>query len=138
LSVNAVGLSLAPVTEPLNPIEVLAPAASAPFQLSLVTVTCVPLCVQVPFHPLATCWPSAKLKTSVQLVIAVVPLVIVMPPWNPPGQLLTSEYATAHPVVAASAPPASVAAVTAVPPASTAAPKIESMFRTVCSPMIGR
>lgn len=90
-SVNAVGLALVPVTLALKPIGVLAPAASEPFQLSLVTVTCSPLCVQVPSHPLVTCWLPENVKTSVQLVIAVDPLVIVILPENPPGQLVATE-----------------------------------------------
>jgi hypothetical protein len=53
-------------------------------------------------------------------------LVIVMPPVNPPGQLVVTEYATAHPLVAAFAAPAIVAAALTVPPASAAAPRIDS------------
>jgi hypothetical protein len=90
-SVNAVGLALVPVTSALKPIGVLAPGASEPFQLSLVTVTCSPLCVQVPSHPLVTCWLPENVKPSVQLVIAVAPLVIVILPVNPPGQLVATE-----------------------------------------------
>jgi hypothetical protein len=139
LSVNAAGLVLAPVKEPLNPIEVLPPAASEPFQLSLVTVTCSPLCVQMPSQPLLTCWLPGKLKPSVQLVIAAAPLVIVMLPVNPPGQLLVTEYATAHPVAAFAA----LASVTApaVPAATTAAPRIAKIvrtFRIVYDRMIGQ
>jgi hypothetical protein len=93
LSVNAVGLALVPVTLALKPIGVLAPGASEPFQLSLVTVTCsLPCgCVQVPSHPLVTCWLPENVKTSVQLVIAVAPLVMVILPVNPPGQLVATE-----------------------------------------------
>jgi len=92
-SVKAVGLALVPVTLALKPIGVLAPGASEPFQLSLVTVTCsLPcVCVQVPSHPLVTCWLPENVKTSVQLVIAVAPLVIVILPVNPPGQLVATE-----------------------------------------------
>lgn len=90
-SVNAVGLALVPVTLALKPIGVLPPGASEPFQLSLVTVTCSPLCVQVPSQPLVTCWFPENVKPSVQLVIAVAPLVIVILPVNPPGQLVVTE-----------------------------------------------
>ncbi|HEY1323000.1 MAG TPA: hypothetical protein VGF32_22275, partial [Streptosporangiaceae bacterium] len=42
LTENTVGLGLLPVNEPLNPMFVLPPAASAPFQLWLVTFTFSP------------------------------------------------------------------------------------------------
>lgn len=134
---NAVGLALVPVTLALKPIGVLAPGASEPFQLALVTVTCSLFCVQVPSHPLVTCWSPENVKTSVQLVIAVAPLVIVILPENPPGQLVVTEYATEHPADAAFAVLASVAAALAIPPASTTAPRIVTTFRVLYRNMTG-
>ena len=57
----------------MKPIEVLAPVASAPFQLALATVTLYPLCVQVPLQPLATCWSPGKAKARAQLMLSWIP-----------------------------------------------------------------
>jgi hypothetical protein len=97
LTEKLAGPLLLPVNAPLNPMFVLAPVASAPFQLSLVTVTFSPDWDQVPSQPLVTCWPPGNVNASVQLVIAGPVLVIVTLPVNPPGQLLGTEYATPHP-----------------------------------------
>ena len=56
------------------------------------------------------------MKASVQLVRAGPVLVSVMPAWNPPGQLLASEYVTVHIDVAALAD-----CVASVPPTSASA-----------------
>jgi hypothetical protein len=68
-TVKAAGSELDPLNEPLKPIEVLPPVASAPFQLSLVTVTFSPDCDQVPFQPLVTPGVGASWITTLQIMI---------------------------------------------------------------------
>jgi hypothetical protein len=101
LRVNAVGSVFVAPDDPVKPIDTLAPVASAPFQLSLATVTFAPLWVQVPLQPLVTCWPLGKGKASVQDVVAEPRFVMVIPVWKPPGQLLDTAYATVHGALAA-------------------------------------
>ena len=53
-SVNAVGLVLVPVWDPLNPSSTLPPAWIVPFHGALVTVTAAPVCVNAPDQRLVT------------------------------------------------------------------------------------
>ena len=75
----------------LAPICVDAPVPRLPFQLALVTVTCLPLCVQVPFQPDCTVWLPVYEYCSVQLLIDGPLLVIVMATPKPVPQSLLTE-----------------------------------------------
>lgn len=127
LTVKAAGTLLVPPTVPVNPIVVLAPVARAPFQLSLATVTFWPFCVYVPSQPLLITWLLPNVNPSVQLVMAAALLVIVMPAWKPPGQLLVTEYVTVQGDVAAAAGPA--AAVAAAPAANSTSDAAQQVMR---------
>ena len=117
-------------TVPVNPMVTAPPVASAPFQLSLVTVRYWPVCVNVPSQPPLTCCALGKVKASVQLVIGAPLLVIVMPPWKPPGQLFTTEYAT---VQLDAALAASGTAATTAPATSAPTPSREASVRATAA-----
>jgi hypothetical protein len=86
LSENVVGAGLAPVSEPVNPIDVEVLVAREPFQLALAAVTCVPDCDQLALQPWATFCPlSEKSNTRVQLDIGPPRLVMATAPLKPPG-----------------------------------------------------
>mgnify|MGYP003423530270 CR=1 FL=1 len=85
LTANAVGFVLLVPLLARNPKLVLAPAASVPFQLALVTVTAAPDWVSAAFQDWLTCCPSAKVQVNVHPLIAAVPVfATVTSPWNPP------------------------------------------------------
>jgi hypothetical protein len=79
LSVNEVGLGLLPLQDALKPGVPLteAPAGIDPLYETLVTVTALPDCEKVPFHPCVIVWPPGKLNFSVQPLIAVVPVLVI-------------------------------------------------------------
>src|SRR3954451_11300023 len=60
------------------PVDVVAPAARWRVASMLVTRTAVPVCVQVAFHPLLTCWPVVgQLNARVQPSIGSVPVFVM-------------------------------------------------------------
>lgn len=80
-----------------NPNDVVAPADSAPFQLTLVAVTWVPDCVTVALHAWVITWPLANVQVTRQPVIGVVPeLRTVTPPWKPPDHCPATVYVAAQ------------------------------------------
>ena len=82
-----------PVSVPLNPMLTDPPLAGMlAFQLAAFTVTCSPLCDQVPSQPPCTASPAAgKVNVSVHGLMAVLPLlVMVIAAPKPPGQLLVT------------------------------------------------
>ena len=95
-SVNAVGLVLVPVWEPLKPISTLPPAAIVPFHAALVTVTADPVWVKAPDQKLVTVWPAGNAKPNDQPVITeVLPLVIFTEAVKPVFQSEVA-YLTVH------------------------------------------
>jgi hypothetical protein len=66
-----------PLVAAVNPKVVEAPAPRAPFQPTFFTVTDPELPVAVPFQMLAMLCPLARVISTVQLVMALVPAVTV-------------------------------------------------------------
>ena len=59
-------------------------------------MTLVPLVVSATFHSWVMVWPLASVHLSVQLLMAELPAVTVIPAWKPPGQLFTGVYVAEH------------------------------------------
>jgi hypothetical protein len=87
--VNEVGTEVEPVSEPLNPNEVVPPELIVPLYDALVTVTALPLWVSLPFHRLVTCSLPLKFQPTFQELIAEPELVMVTLTLKPTFQLLT-------------------------------------------------
>jgi hypothetical protein len=89
LSEKELGTGLLPLHAPVKPIEADAPVPSDPFQLALVAVTRVPVCVQEALQPWLTfCSTLGKSYASVQLVTAEPWFLTVMSAANPPDHWL--------------------------------------------------
>jgi len=80
-----VGAPLLPFQLPMKPGCTDWPLATAPFHASLDTVTFAPDCWNLAIHIWEMLWPSGKPKLSDQLDHASPVLVMVRPPWKPPG-----------------------------------------------------
>src|SRR5579859_5410903 len=91
------GAALAPFA--MKPKVADLPAASVLLYDMLVAVTFVPDWVKVASHIWLICWPPGNVQPTFQPFRPEDPAVTVNWPWNPPDQLLTSEY------VAVQAPP---------------------------------
>jgi hypothetical protein len=88
-----VGSALVLVQLARNPNVAVALGASAPFQVSLRTVTLELAWVSWPPHNWVITWPLAKVHFTVQLVLAVVPVFFTSTePWKPPLQLFVTVY----------------------------------------------
>ncbi len=87
------------VQVPWKPNEALPPGLIEPLYAALVAVTVCPLCVSEPsFHELVTFWSPGKVNFTVQLPIALLPvLLIVTPAVKPPGHSLFFVYVTWQP-----------------------------------------
>src|SRR5579875_3434589 len=97
LSVNEVGGEFVLFQVAWNPGSTAndSPAGIVLFTDWFVTVTTLPVCEKLPFHPRVIVCPLVKANCRVQPFIASVPvLVIVRPAWKPPGQVLTTLYCT--------------------------------------------
>jgi hypothetical protein len=92
LSLKFVGLGFEPENAPLKPKLVFAPLASAPFQLSALTVTCDPVCVAEAFHALDTDCAPVKSHSSFQLPIAAPLFVTMTLPVKPVSHTLGMSY----------------------------------------------
>lgn len=85
-NVNEVGAGLLPAHEPLKPGLREAPGAIVGLYDSFTTVTLLPCCEKMPFHPCVTTWLLGKVKASVQpLIVVELVFVIVMLSVKPPG-----------------------------------------------------
>lgn len=91
------GAALAPFA--MKPKVADLPAASVPLYDMLVAVTFAPDWVKVASHIWLMAWLPGNVQPTFQPLRPEDPAVTVNWPWNPPGQLLTSEY------VAVQAPP---------------------------------
>jgi hypothetical protein len=89
-SANEAGVEPAELPVPMKPGVTLAPEASAPFQASFFTVTLAEPVDQTPLQPWLTVWPLGNVKASVQVLSASPVFLLVIPPWNPPCQELTT------------------------------------------------
>lgn len=78
----------------MKPIVTELPGAMLALYEALFTVTCDPDWLATPFQRLLICWFPGNVQAAVQPFSAAERvLVIVSCPWNPPGQLLVTEYA---------------------------------------------
>jgi hypothetical protein len=128
-----------PVPFAVKPNVVLAPAASAPFQLSFATVYVWPLAVSVPFHSEVIVVPEGSEKTTFQLPMAeLVVLVMVYVPVYPPSQPLALKDAAGTAALAPLArtmPPPATASVAPVPSAISLARREKRGVRSL--PFLG-
>jgi hypothetical protein len=92
LMLKTVGAVLVPLYVKLAPMATVPPAATAPFQDALATVTAFPDCDHIPLQPLCSVWFPPYEYPSVQPVQAPVPtLAIVTFAVNPVPQSLLTE-----------------------------------------------
>lgn len=96
LTVNEVGDESLDVQVPWKPNDALPPGLIEPLYAAFVAVTVCPFCVSEPtFHELVTFWSPGKVNFTVQLLIALLPvLLIVTPAVKPPGHSLFFAYVT--------------------------------------------
>jgi hypothetical protein len=74
---------------PRKPQLVVAPAESAPLELTFVAVTPDPLCVRVELQNWLTVCPFANVQVTRQPLMAAVPAVTFTDAWKPPGHWFT-------------------------------------------------
>lgn len=75
------GVPAVPDDEPMNPNDVPAPGASAPFQDTLRAVRVDPLPLSVAFHAWVTPAPAGRASVTVHPVSAAAPATTVTSPW---------------------------------------------------------
>jgi len=86
----AVGAPLVPLQLPRKPKLAVWPAPMALFQVSLATVYGLAVWVVRPPQTWVIRWPFGKVRTTDQLVVAPVPVLVTRTsPWKPPGHSFT-------------------------------------------------